>query len=166
MKTERRSLISGLWHGTFLALGVSQTQPNTVISSFVAELTGSTIWISGFPTVLTVAGALPGFFVARWIELKSQKMPYLMIAIYLRVAGWGTLAYLLFTLGYLRPIILAWILVAILVIFYTGGGIGNVPYMDIIGKIIPPDRRGGPFLGDKGILAGSLSAGAARPDSV
>ncbi|MBU0510248.1 MAG: hypothetical protein KJ638_00910 [Chloroflexi bacterium] len=34
---NRRNFIAGLWHGAFLALGVSLTQPTTVISAFVAE---------------------------------------------------------------------------------------------------------------------------------
>jgi len=78
---DRRNFIAGLWHGAFLALGVSLTQPTTVISSFVADLTGSTVWVGGLATVLTVAGALPQIFVARWIEPLPRKMPYLMTAI-------------------------------------------------------------------------------------
>lgn len=133
---------------------------NHGISAFVAELTGSTIWVGGLSIVNTVAGALPGLFVARWIEPKPRKMPYLMTAIYLRVVSWGTLAFLVFTLGADRPITLAWILVGMLVIICAGGGMGNVPYTDIIGKIVPPDRRGA-FFGGKGLLAGPLSMGAA-----
>ncbi|MBU1661284.1 MAG: hypothetical protein KKD28_07410 [Chloroflexi bacterium] len=34
---NRRNFITGMWHGAFLALGVSLTQPTTVISAFVAE---------------------------------------------------------------------------------------------------------------------------------
>jgi len=93
---QRRNFIGGLWHGAFLALGVSLTQPTTVISAFVADLTGSTVWVGGLSTVLTIAGALPQLFVARWIEPRPRKMPYLMMAIYLRVfrLGHPGLAYL------------------------------------------------------------------------
>jgi len=157
---NRRNFMAGLWHGAFLALGVALTQPTTVISAFVADLTGSTIWVGGLSTVLTVAGALPQLFVARWIEPRPRKMPYLMLAIYLRVVSWGLLAALVFTIGDKHPMILAWILVGMLVVFYAGGGLGNIPYTDIIGKIIPQDRRGA-FFGGKGALAGPLSIGAA-----
>jgi len=157
---NRRNFMAGLWHGAFLALGVALTQPTTVISAFVADLTGSTIWVGGLSTVLTVAGALPQLFVARWIEPRPRKMPYLMLAIYLRVLSWGLLAVLVFTIGDKHPTILAWILVGMLVVFYAGGGLGNIPYTDIIGKIIPQDRRGA-FFGGKGALAGPLSIGAA-----
>jgi len=113
---QRRNFIGGLWHGAFLALGVSLTQPTTVISAFVADLTGSTIWVGGLSTVLMVAAALPQLFVARWIEH--------------------------------RPL------------FYAGGGLGNIPYTDIIGKVIPAKRRGA-FFGGKEALAGPLAVGAA-----
>ena len=157
---QRRNFIGGLWHGAFLALGVSLTQPTTVISAFVADLTGSTIWVGGLSTVLMVAAALPQLFVARWIEHRPRKMPYLLTAIYLRVGSWGILAFLIYWIGDKQPTILAWTLVAMLAIFYAGGGLGNIPYTDIIGKVIPAKRRGA-FFGGKEALAGPLAVGAA-----
>jgi len=157
---ERRNFISALWHGAFLALGTSLTQPTTVIAAFVAALTGSTVWVGGLSTVLTVAGVLPQLFVARLIEPRSRKMPFLMLAIYLRVISWGVLAWLIFSIGSERPLLLAWALVGLLAVFYAGGGLGGVPYTDIIGKIIPSNRRG-TFFGGRQALAGPLSVGAA-----
>ena len=156
----RRNFFAALWHGAFLALGMALTQPTTVIAAFVADLTGSTIWVGGLSTVLTVAGALPQLFVARWIEPRPRKMPYLMLAIYLRVVSWGTLAGLTYAIGASQPRLLAWVLVGLLAVFYAGGGLGGVPYTDIIGKIIPQERRGA-FFGGRTALAGPLSVGAA-----
>lgn len=157
---NRRNFVGGLWHWAFLTLGVSLTQPTTVISAFVADLTGSTIWVGGLSTILMVAGVLPQLFVARLIEPLPRKMPYLMTAIYLRVISWGILAWSIYLFGGQDPMLLAGILVGMLVIFYAGGGLGNIPYTDIIGKIIPPNKRGA-FFGGRGILAGPLSVGAA-----
>jgi len=156
----RRNFIGGLWHGAFLALGVSLTQEATVISAFVADLTGSTVWVGGLSTVLTVAAAIPQLFVARWIQPHPRKMPYLLLAIYLRVVSWGVLAWLIYMIGAEQPIILAWALVVMLAVFYAGGGLGNIPYTDIIGKVIPANRRG-LFFGGKEALAGPLAVGAA-----
>mgnify|MGYP006935314334 CR=1 FL=1 len=44
-KNDKRNFAGGIWHGTFLALGNSLTRPTTVISAFIAELTGSTVWV-------------------------------------------------------------------------------------------------------------------------
>jgi len=156
----RRNFFGALWHGAFLALGMAFTQPTTVIAAFVADLTGSTIWVGGLATVLTVAGALPQIFVARWIEPRRYKMPFLLLAIYLRVASWAALSWLIFALGSERPQLLAWALVGLLAVFYAGGGMGGVPYTDIIGKVIPPGRRGA-FFGGRQALAGPLAVGAA-----
>ena len=156
----RRNFIGGLWHGAFLALGMALTQPTTVISAFVAELTGSTIWVGGLATVLTVAGALPQLFVARWMNPIAFKKPYLLGAIYLRVISWGMLAWLIYAIGSQHPITLAWILVGILTVFYAGGGVANIPFTDIVGKVIPPGKRGA-FFGGRGALAAPLSIGAA-----
>jgi hypothetical protein len=157
---ERRNFFGGLWHGAFLALGVALTQPTTVIASFVADLTGSTVWVGGLSTVLTVAAALPQLFVARWIEPRATKMPFLLLAIYLRVASWALLAWMIFALGDSNPELLAWALVGLLTVFYAGGGLGSIPYTDIIGKVIPASRRGA-FFGGKEALAGPLAVGAA-----
>ncbi|HEY72398.1 MAG TPA: MFS transporter [Thermoflexia bacterium] len=160
LNLERRNFIGALWHGAFLALGMALTQPTTVIAAFVADLTGSTVWVGGLSTVLTVAGALPQLFVARLVEPRPRKMPFLMLAIYLRVLSWGVLAGLIYLIGDSHPNLLAWALVGLLTIFYAGGGLGGVPYTDIIGKVIPQERRGA-FFGGKEALAGPLSVGAA-----
>jgi len=157
---NRRNFIAGLWHGAFLAFGMSLTDPNTVISAFVVDLTGSTVWVGGLSTVLTVAGALPQIFVARWLEPKPQKRPYLLAAISLRVISWAILAWLIYSIGSEYPNTVAWILVGMLAIFYIGGGLANIPYTDIIGKIIPRNRRGA-FFGGKGALSGPLAISAA-----
>jgi len=157
---DLRNFVSALWHAAFLALGMALTQPTTVVAAFVADLTGSTIWVGGLSTVLTVAGALPQLFVARWIEPRPRKMPYLMLAIYLRVVSWGALAGLTCAIGASQPRLLAWVLGGLLTVFYAGGGLGGVPYTDIIGKIIPQERRGA-FFGGGQALAGPLAVGAA-----
>jgi MFS family permease len=160
LPVDQRNFAAGLWHGAFLAMGVSMTDPTTVISSLVVDLTGSTVWVGGLATILTVAGALPQLFVARWVEPRPRKMPFLLAAIYLRVISWAVLAYAIFAVGASQTMALAWLLVGMLVIFYAGGGLGNIPYTDIIGKIIPPDQRGA-YFGGMGALAGPLSLGAA-----
>jgi MFS family permease len=160
LSANRRNFIAGLWHGAFLALAMALTEPTTVISAFVADLTGSTIWVGGLSTVLVMAGTLPQIFVARWIEPKPRKLPYLIAAISLRVISWGTLAWLIFTIGDKHPTHLAWVLVGMLTIFYAGGGIANIPYTDIIGKVIPAGKRGA-FFGGRSALAGPLSIGSA-----
>ncbi len=158
--TIRRNLFGALWHGAFLAMGMALTQPNTVVAAFIADLTGSTVWVGGLSTVLTVASALPQPFLARWIEPRPRKMPYLMLAIYMRAASWGTLAWLIPVLGARSPRLLAWALVGLLALFSLGGGLGGLPYTDIIGKVIPKARRGA-FFGGRQLLAGPLAMGAA-----
>lgn len=157
---NRRNFLGGLWHGAFLAFGMALTQPTTVISAFVADLTGSTIWVGGLATVLTVAGALPQLFVARWMSPIAYKKPYLLGAIYIRVISWAILAYLIYAISGQYPIALAWILVGILTVFYAGGGLANVPFTDIIGKVIPQGKHGA-FFGGRSAIAAPLSIGAA-----
>ncbi len=158
--TDKRNFAGGLWHGAFLALGNAFTRPNTVLSSFINILTGSTVWVGGFSTLLTVAATLPQIFAARWIEPRPRKMPYLMLAIYLRVFSWGLLAWLIHLIGKENPRLLTGALVVLLSVFYAGGGLGNIPFTDIIGKVIPISHRGR-FFGGREALGAPLSIGAA-----
>ncbi len=157
---SKRSFFGGLWHGAFLAVGMALTQPTTVVAAFISELTGSTVWVGGLATVLTVASALPQLFVAHWIEPLPRKKPYLLLAVYFRTISWGVLAWMIMAIGSSKPQLLAWALVALLAVFSIGGGLGGVPYTDIIGKVIPPERRGA-FFGGRQLLAGPLSIAAA-----
>lgn len=158
--SARRSFFGGIWHGAFLALGTALTQPTTVVAAFIVALTGSTIWVGGLSTVLAVATALPQLFFARWIEPRPRKKPFLLLAVYVRALSWGLLAWLIVAIGSSRPQLLTWVLVGLLAAFSMGGGIGGVPYTDIIGKVIPADRRGA-FFGGRQLVAGPLAVGAA-----
>ncbi|MBN1250346.1 MAG: MFS transporter [Anaerolineae bacterium] len=158
--STKRSFFGGIWHGAFLALGTALTQPTTVVAAFIVALTGSTVWVGGLSTVLSVATALPQLFFARWIQPRPRKKPFLLLAVYLRVLSWGLLAWMIVAIGSSRPQLLTWALVGLLAVFSIGGGIGGVPYTDIIGKVIPADRRGA-FFGGRQLLSGPLAVGAA-----
>ncbi len=151
-----RNFFGGIWHGAFLALGSAFTHPGTVLAGFIALLTGSTVWVGGLTTVLQVANVLPQTIAARYIEPKKYKMPFLLAAIYIRVASWGLLAWLIYAIGGGNPRLLEWVLVVLLAIFYAGGGFGGLPYTDIIGKVIPLNRRGA-FFATRTALGGTLA---------
>ncbi len=158
----RRNFFGGLWHGGFLALGNAMTQPQTVLAGFISDLTGSTVWVGGLTTVLSIAQVLPQIFAPRYIEPRPRKMPYLLAAIYLRVFSWGLLAWLIYTIGSKNPQALAWALILVLAVFYAGGGFGGIPYTDIIGKVIPPNKRG-TFFASRAALGGMLALAGAYP---
>ncbi len=158
----KRNFFGGLWHGGFLALGNSMTQPQTVLAGFISDLTGSTVWVGGLTTVLSIAQVIPQVFAPRYIEPKQRKMPYLLAAIYIRVFSWALLSWLIYTIGSKNPQALAWALVLVLAVFYAGGGFGGIPYTDIIGKVIPPHRRG-TFFASRSALGGLLALAGAYP---
>ena len=156
----KRSFIGMWWHATFLAIATGLAQPSTVIAAFINDLTGSTAWVGALSTVLQIAVAVPQLAVARWLESRPRKMPTLLAAIYLRVLPWVILAWLIPAIGPTRPQALAWALVGLFTLFSLGGGLGGVPYTDIIGKVIPRERRGSFFAGRQ-LLTGVAGIGAA-----
>lgn len=142
---RRLDFVGGVWHGAFLAVGMTLVDPNAVLPAFIIDLTGSPIWVGGLGTLLGVAAAVPQLFVARFVEPLQRKRAVLLTAIYLRAASWATLGLLIAAAGPSRPKLVLWGLVALLGLFSAGGALGGVPYTDIIGKVIPARRRGAFF---------------------
>lgn len=157
---RQADFIGGVWHGACLAVGMALVDANAVLPAFIIDLTGSPVWVGGLTALLTLAVALPQLFVARLVEPLQRKRPVLLIAIYLRAACWAALGLLIALAGENRPSVVFWGLVALLGLFSLGGGLGGVPYTDIIGKVIPPQRRGA-FFASTQAIGKVLSVGAA-----
>ena len=157
---RRVDFVGGVWHGAFLAVGMTLVDPNAVIPAFVIDLTGSPIWVGGLAALLAVSAAAPQLLVARFVEPLKRKRSVLLTAIYLRTASWAILGFLIAAVGPDRPKLVLSGLVVLLGLFSVGGALGGVPYTDIIGKVIPARRRGAFFASTQG--AGKvLSVGAA-----
>ena len=154
MTTGWRNIAGGVWHGAFLATALAFANVSVVVPAFVAELTGSSIWVGGLAALLAVTASGPQILVARFVEPLPRKRPVLLGAIYLRALSWAALALLIASAGEEHPQVVLIGLIGTIAVFAAGGAIGSVPFADIVGKVIPPHRRGSFFAGRQ--AAGSL----------
>ncbi|MBN2799521.1 MAG: MFS transporter [Deltaproteobacteria bacterium] len=153
---ERRNFAGGVWHGAWLAAGQALADPLSVLPAFVDLLTGSSVWVGGLSAILAASGAAPQVVVARFVEPLRRKKGVLLGAIYVRAASWGALGVLIALGGASRPRLLLAGMVGLLALFSAAGAVGNVPYVDLIGKVIPRTGRGS-FFGTRQAVGGVLA---------
>ncbi len=133
-----------LGDGTFFTLGSAFIEGNTVLPTFVSTLTNSPLLIGLVSSIRSFGYLVPQLFVAGFMDRLPSKKPLMMKAGYvMRGAALGmaltallagtnkTLALVLFYIG--------------LVALAFGDGFGSLPWMEIVAKTIPPNKRAGVF---------------------
>jgi MFS family permease len=154
-KLRPADFAGGVWHGALLAAGLTLADPVALMPVLIDRLTGSPIWVGGLASLMAAATAAPQLLVARYVEPLERKRPVLVAAVYVRAASLAALGALLWW-GAGRPVLQLSGLVALLAVFSLAGAVGGVPYVDLIGKVIPRERRGLFFASKQ--AAGSLLA--------
>lgn len=138
----RRNFIAGLVHGVFFQASAAFGSIHTVLPSFVALLTQSTIAVGLMAAIEGIGEVVPQMFTAYLIEDRPRKKPYLLGIITIRWLSWAILAYLTFVYGSTRPDLVMAVLILLFGLFSMAGGMGVVVYADVFSKAIPARRRG------------------------
>jgi len=155
----RRNFVAGLVHGVFFQASAAFGSIHTVLPSFVALLTSSTIAVGLMATIEGVGEVVPQMFTAYLIEDRPRKKPYLLAIITIRWISWAILAFLTFSFGVSQPNLVLAVLIGLFGLFSMAGGMGTVIYADIFSKAIPARRRGR-FTGLRQMLGYLLAIGA------
>ncbi len=155
----RRNFAGGLIHGVFFQLSEAFSNINTVLPSFVATLTGSTVVIGLMVVAQQLGQVIPQMFTAYHVEDHRYEKPILMWIITMRWLSWGLLAVVTAMLALEMPDLVLILLVALFAAFSLAGGVGSVVYADVFAKAIPTERRGR-FAGWKQLIGYALAIGA------
>ena len=141
MSDSRHNFIAFLWHALFLAFVTTFIDVNTVFSSLILKIGGSSVHVGlltgvavGFPLVtqLLFAGFLAG---------RSRKKPFLLMGIYLRVLSLAGMGYTLGIAEKSDPSILMFTVFLWVGLFATSGAFAGISYTDILGKALPKSER-------------------------
>jgi MFS family permease len=155
----RRNFTGGLIHGVFFQLSEAFSNINTVLPSFVASLTGSTVVIGLMVVAQEVGHVLPQMFTAYRVEDRPFEKPILMWIITMRWVSWGLLAVVTAMFALNQPDLVLILLVGLFAAFSLAGGVGSVVYADVFAKAIPTQKRGR-FIGWKQLVGYTLAIGA------
>jgi hypothetical protein len=130
----------GVVNGVLNTIGETLMDPTLVVVAFLSVLTQSPLILGLAVPLRDGAWALPQFWVSCYLQNIPNKISVYRKISYLRIAAWGLLAA---TVNFVRsPNI---ILVAFLVVFTFSSlinGLGGLPFMEVVAKTIPPERRG------------------------
>jgi MFS family permease len=136
----------------------------TILPAFVSKFTTSNVVIGMIPAINVIGWLMPQLAAAKYVEKFDRKKRFVVIVGIWERLPWLLVAVAIILLHNSRPF---WILSAFFscyAIFCFAGGINTPPWLDMIGKIIPENKRGlffgvSNFIGSGFGVAGALFAG-------
>ncbi|MGB8656285.1 MAG: MFS transporter [Candidatus Zixiibacteriota bacterium] len=147
----------GVTNGVLFNFASAFISASTVLPLFLSRLTSSQILIGLASSLETLGWFLPQIAVAAaTLHRKYQKPIYVSTAL-VRGPAFLLFAVLVFVLGKVNPSFLVVSFFFLFSLYSFGGGLGGVAFTDIVGKAVPPDRRGS-FFGTRMFLGGGLAA--------
>lgn len=140
-RRARRNFRLGVFNGALYQSGEGFIDANTVIPVFLSRLTSSSAVIGMASSLNDLGWLLPQMFVAPW----AARFPR-QILIYRRAAMTRGLALAALTacIWMLRdqPAALLAAFFACYGVFSIGAGFGGVAFMEVVGRVVPPQRLG------------------------
>jgi hypothetical protein len=109
-------IVAGLVHGVFFQASAAFGSIHTVLPSFVALLTSSTIAVGLMASIEGIGQVVPQMFTAYLIEDRPRKKPYLLAIITIRWVSWAILAFLTFSFGVTRPTLVLAVLIGLVAV--------------------------------------------------
>ena len=138
---ERRNFVLGIVNGALFMMADLFLDSEMVIAWFLAQL-GVSNWVIGLVSPIRNGGwFLPQIFVSGYLQRQPRKMPFYQLTVVVRS---GLLLCLALPVA-LLPVGSPWLLAlffTFLVAYSLGSGLAGIPFMDMVGKVIPATHRG------------------------
>jgi MFS family permease len=161
-KYFRRNVFFGVSNGVFFNFAWAFIGTSTVLPLFISKLTSSQLLIGLASTLESLGWFLPQVAIAAITLHRRSQMPVYMKAAVFRAISFLLFAILVLVLGRQHSTYLLWTFFFLFSIYSFGGGLGGVAFMDMVGKSIPPEKRGS-FFGARMLIGGGLSVLAGLP---
>jgi MFS family permease len=149
----RRNFTLGIVNGGMFVFAEALMSIDTVLTWFVQQLGGSNFLIGLVGPMRDAGWFLPQLFTSHHLQREPLKLPLYRRAAAVRIVAWFSWTAATFVLAANYP--------ALLLVFFLAyainslaSGFAGLPFMDIVAKTIPADRRGSYFGGR--LFAGSV----------
>jgi len=153
----RRNFTLGVLNGVLYNLASAFVRGSSVLPAFLSQLTSSKVLIGLSSNLEFAAWSLPQMFVAGLVGHKGRKLPLYIRMAALRSLFFGGLTVAIFLFGGHKELMLP-LFFCLFSLYAIAGGIAGVPFMEIVGKTIPLQRRGS-FFGMRIFFGGFLGVG-------
>jgi MFS family permease len=155
----RRNFSAFLADYSFFGVAMAFISPNTVLPSFVRQLTDSPLLIGLNQTLHTAGWLFPQLVAANYLGGKARKKRYMMTPAAIGRPIFFALALALFLGGARYRALTLAMAFASVALFWVTDALSVVPWFDVLGRAIPSRRRGRLFsLGQ--VISGLLTVGA------
>jgi MFS family permease len=156
-KHFKRNFFLGVTNGILFNFAWAFTSGSTILPLFISKLTSSSILVGLASTLEAVGWTLPQMAVAAVTLHHKNQMPLYIKMAFLRGVAFLLLAILVFFSRGNNPSYLLIAFFFLFSIYAFGGGVSGVSFMEVVGKTIPPNRRGS-FFGMRMFFGGGLAA--------
>jgi MFS family permease len=153
----KRNFFFGVSNGVLFNFAWAFIGTSTILPLFISRLTSSQLLIGLASTLESLGWFLPQVAIAAITLHRTHQKPVYMKAAVFRAISFVLFATLVLVLGSEHPNHLLWIFFLLFSVYSFGGGLGGVSFMDMVGKSIPPEKRGS-FFGMRMLIGGGLSA--------
>ncbi|MCR4408602.1 MAG: MFS transporter [Anaerolineae bacterium] len=128
----------------FIAFGTAMAfvNVNTVLPSFVNELTDSALLVGLISTLISGSWLLPQLIAANYLADKPRKKFYILLPAALGRPVWWILGGMLLVVGGRAPTLILVAFFAGLMLFMGTDGLAAVAWFDVFSKSVPAERRG------------------------
>ncbi|MBW1642298.1 MAG: MFS transporter [Deltaproteobacteria bacterium] len=152
-----------IWHALFLAFVSTFVDVNTVLSSFILKIGGSSIHVGMITAISIGLPMITQLLFAGFLSGRSRKKPFLLMGIYIRVfalAGMGYTLTISDSSDHMRLLVMVFLWIGI---FSLSGAFAEISYTDILGKVLPRAQRkrfliSKQFISSTGMLVSSIVA--------
>ena len=128
---------------SFITMGLSLISRETVMPVLVSNLTGSKLAVGMIPAIFSLGFYLPQLFSANFSERMRYKKPFVMFwgGLGERVP-YGLMAVAIWLFALSNPVLAAASIMLLLGVTAFSAGFATPAWYDIIGKVLPENRRG------------------------
>ncbi|HZW27993.1 MAG TPA: hypothetical protein VFF08_06040, partial [Trueperaceae bacterium] len=132
-----RNFLLGVVNGVFVTAGDAFFHSSLVLAPFLATLGTSPVVIGLIPAMRVALYFLPQLVVANRLSQERHKLPYYRITSTTRNLAFLAMSLVVLLGSGLSPGLIAGVVVAMVAINATAGGIGGVPFADVTAKVVP-----------------------------
>ena len=153
---ERKNYLLGVFNGMLSRLGLSLFHPYLILSAFVYDRTESSLLVGVVSAVWSAGIMWPQLYMSALIEHRPRKLPFYVGATVLRVFVLAAMVATIFLSGTIESGWIIALFIALLFVLSSAQGAAVMPFLDVVGQIIVPTRRGG-FFALRNLLGGTLT---------
>lgn len=140
----RRNFALGVINGALFRLADLFIDTEMVFTWFLTQMGTANPLIALVSPIRMGASFMLQIGVSGWLQSRPYKQPFYRIVSAFRTSVLWLFALIVIVTPPESPWLVG-IFFAMLVVYSMGAGLVNIPFMDVVGKVIPPDRRGAFF---------------------